>query len=240
MKLALIRPPADRYEGRRAVFHLGRHLEQRPIRVAVADDHTLLRQGLRKLIEEQPDMEMIAETSSGDGILEMLRDSDAKVLLLDLMMPDVDGYDVLRSMQVTGCYVPTLVMVEEEGEVDPRKVLDLGASGVISKRAATAQLLIAIREVYQGMKWVDRGSGDTDEHRSHNGAALAKGQVSSDLTPREEEVVSLVSKGLRYREIAGRLSVSPHTLNNHLRNIFDKLQVRGRVELALYGLKHKI
>ena len=219
---------------------MGRHLYQKPIRIAVADDHTLLRQGLRKVLEEQSDMEMVAETSSGDGIIQLLRDSEANVLLLDLFMPDVDGYDVLRNMQVSGCDVPTLVLVEEEGLVDPRTVLDLGASGIISKRAATSQLLIAIREVYQGMKWIDRGLRDADENGLRDGSALEKALHGSDLTPREEQVVSLVSKGLRYREIAGQLSLSPHTLNNHLRHIFDKLQVRGRVELAIYGLKHKI
>lgn len=222
------------------MFPLGRPLYQKPIRVAVADDHTLLRQGLRKVFEEQPDMEMIAETSSGEGILQILSDSEANLLLLDLVMPDVDGYDVLRSMQVSGCYVPTLVLVEEEGRVDPRTILDLGASGIISKRAETSQLLIAIREVYQGMKWIDRALRDADEDSLHGSSGFGAGLHGSDLTPREEEVVSLVSKGLRYREIAGQLSVSPHTLNNHLRHIFDKLQVRGRVELAIYGLKHKI
>ncbi len=185
-------------------------------------------------------MDMVAETSSGDGIVQLLIDSEANVLLLDLFMPDVDGYDVLRNMQASGCYVPTLVLVEEEGLVDPRAVLDLGASGIISKRAATSQLLIAIREVYQGMKWIDRGLRDADEDGLRHGPALGKAPHGSDLTPREEQVVSLVSKGLRYREIAGQLSLSPHTLNNHLRHIFDKLQVRGRVELAIYGLKHKI
>lgn len=219
---------------------MGRHLYQKPIRIAVADDHTLLRQGLRKVLEEQSDMEMVAETSSGDGIIQLLSDSKANLLLLDLFMPDVDGYDVLREMQVSGCHVPTLVLVEEEGLVDPRTVLDLGASGIISKRAAASQLLIAIREVYQGMKWIDRGPRDADEKGLRGGSPLDLVRHGSDLTPREEEVVSLVSKGLRYREIAGQLSLSPHTLNNHLRHIFDKLQVRGRVELAIYGLKHKI
>jgi two-component system invasion response regulator UvrY len=199
-----------------------------------------LRQGLRKLLEEQPDMEMVAEASSGDGILEMLRDSAANVLLLDLVMPEVDGFDVLRSMNVSGCHVPTLVLVEEEGRVDPRTVLELGAAGVISKRAATSQLLIAIREIYQGMKWVDRDMQDADEIGSRGNRFNPAGLNGSDLTPRETEIVSLVSKGLRYREIATRLTVSPHTLNNHLRHIFDKLQLRGRVELAIYGLQHKI
>ncbi len=184
-------------------------------------------------------MEMVAETGSGDGILKVLREREANVLLLDLVMPEVDGYDVLRNMHVAGCRVPTLVLVEEEGRVDPRAVLELGAKGIISKRAETSQLLIAIREVYQGMKWVDRDLPGADEigSRGHISVPELNG---SDLTPRETEIVSLVSRGLRYREIAAQLTVSPHTLNNHLRHIFDKLQLRGRVELALYGLKHRI
>lgn len=192
-------------------------------------------------------MEVVAETATGDGILQVLRQSDANILLFDLDMPEVDGFDVLRNMHVAGFEIPTLVLTEEEGRIDLRTALDLGASGVISKGAATPQLLIAIREVYQGLTWVDRGpqkgngeSLPTDDPFRRDGRGRADPLRGSELTPRETEVVALVSQGLRYKEIAGRLTMSPHTLNNHLRHIFDKLRVKGRVELALYGLKHKI
>ena len=226
---------------------MGQSRHRRPIRIAIADDHTLLRHGLRKLFEDQADMEVVAETATGDGILQVLKQSDANILLLDLEMPDVDGFDVLRNMHVAGFQIPTLVLTEGEGRIDLRTALDLGASGVISKSAATPQLLIAIREVYQGLTWVDRGlekrNGVTlpaDDPLRRAGQGSADASPGSELTARETEVVALVSQGLRYKQIADRLNMSPHTLNNHLRHIFDKLRVKGRVELALYGLKHKI
>ena len=221
---------------------MARPPHRRPIRITIADDHTLLREGLRKLLEEQPDMEVVAETSSGDGIIQILRHSEANVLLLDLEMPEVDGYDVLRNLQVAAYYIATLVFTDEEGQVDFNSVLDLGASGIISKRAATSNLLIAIREVYQGVRWIDRELREPDMPdfgRGRNGGQ-SDGLPRTELTPRETEIASLVSKGLRYREIAGELTMSPHTLNNHLRHIFDKLHLRGRVDLAIYGLKHKM
>lgn len=192
-------------------------------------------------------MEVVAETETGDGIIQVLKQSDANILLLDLEMPEVDGFDVLRNMHVAGFEIPTLVLTEEEGRMDLRTALDLGAAGVISKSAATSKLLIAIREVYQGLTWVDCGlqmkngvnlSPDDPFRRDDQGRADP--MPGSDLTARETEVVALVSQGLRYKEIAGRLTMSPHTLNNHLRHIFDKLRVKGRVELAIYGLKHKL
>ena len=192
-------------------------------------------------------MEVVAETETGDGIIQVLKRSEANILLLDIRMPEVDGFDVLRNLHMAGFEIPTLVLTEEEGRMDLRTALDLGAAGVISKSAATSKLLVAIREVYQGLTWVDRGSQVKDglnlaadgplRRDSRDRADPAPG---SDLTARETEVVALVSQGLRYKEIAGRLTMSPHTLNNHLRHIFDKLRVKGRVELALYGLKHKI
>jgi len=192
-------------------------------------------------------MEVVAETATGDGIIQVLKKSDANILLLDLEMPEIDGFDVLRNMHVAGFEIPTLVLTEEEGRIDLRTALDLGAAGVISKSAATAQLLVAIREVYQGLTWVDRGLQNRngvnlspDDPFRRDGQGRANPLRGSELTPRETEVVALVSQGLRYKEIASRLTMSPHTLNNHLRHIFDKLRVKGRVELAIYGLKHKI
>ena len=215
------------------------------------DDQTLFRQGLRKILEEQPDMEVVAELAEGRGVLGTLETSDADVLLLDLEVPGLDGYEVLRQLRANGVQVSTLILTSTQDRFDVSVALELGASGIVSKRAATTQLLTAIREVYQGVTWLDETlHNGRPGFVSPNEVALDLLAVQRpmgplthaphDLTPREGEIASLVTQGLRYKEIARRLGLSPHTLNNHLRHIFEKLQIRGRVELALYGVRHNL
>ena len=226
-------------------------LETQSIRIVIVDDQTLFRQGLRKILEEQPDMEVVAELSGGHGVLGAIETSRADMLLLDLEIPGVHGYDILHQLRSTGTRIATIVLTSSEDRVDLSMVLDLGAGGIVSKRAATTQLLIAIREVYQGVTWLDE-TLQRDQPGYVSPDELAEDLIVTqrptgrfthapdDLTPRESEVTGLVTQGLRYKEIARRLTMSPHTLNNHLRHIFEKLQVRGRIQLALYGIKRNL
>ncbi len=217
------------------------------IHIVIADDHTIFRHGLRKLLEEQPDLQVVAEFSDGRGICEMVETDQPDLLLLDLNMPEMDGFDVLRQLRVANINVDTVVLTASQDQAELRAALELGAKGIVLKAVATEELLKAIRQVHQGFLWFDhsiRGalSGESarfatilDEYR-HPGST--RSDHWEDLTPRETEVARLVGDGLRYKEIAQQLEMSPSTLNNHLRNIFDKLQVRGRVELALLGRRH--
>ena len=226
-------------------------LETQSIRIVIVDDQTLFRQGLRKILEEQPDMEVVAELSDGRGVLGAVETSRADLLLLDLEVPGLDGYEILRQLRTSGKRVSAIVLTSNEDRIDLSMALELGAGGILSKRAATTQLLIAIREVYQGVTWLDDAlQHDRPGHVSPNDLAedLIVTQrsfgvfthASDEPTPRETEIAGLVTQGLRYKEIARRLTMSPHTLNNHLRHIFEKLQVRGRVELAIYGTKRNL
>ena len=219
------------------------YLESKIIRIVIADDHTLFRQGVRKLLEDQPDFDVVAELADGRGAAEVLETSRADVLLLDLEMPELSGFDVLRELRQRGHRVRTLVLTATDNRADLSRALELGACGIISKKTATTQLLSAIREVYRGTEWLDEGlSGICGPGDAAGPIRRVRGGPKSygreELTPREVEIASLVAEGQRYKEISQRLGISPHTLNNHLRHIFEKLHVRGRVELALYGLQH--
>ncbi len=229
----------------------GAPLETNSIRIVIADEQTLFRQGLRKILEEQPDMEVVAELSDGRSVPGALQTSRPDVLLLDLEVSGLDGYEILRQMRTDGIRVPTIILTSTEDRIDLSMTLELGAGGILSRRAATTQLLIAIREVYQGVTWLDE-TLHNDRPNYVSPSRLAEDLIAvesssggfthapNDLTPRETEITALVTRGLRYKEIASRLTLSPHTLNNHLRHIFEKLQVRSRVELALYGIKRKL
>ena len=226
-------------------------LETKSIRVVIVDDQTLFRQGLRKILEEQPDMEVVAELSDGRSVPGAVETSRADVLLLGLEVSGLDRYEILRQMRTDGITVGTIVLTSTEDRIDLSMVLELGAGGILSKRAATTQLLIAIREVYQGVTWLDEALHN-DRPGYVSPSRLAEDLIAverpsggfthapNDLTPRETEITALVTQGLRYKQIARRLTMSPHTLNNHLRHIFEKLQVRSRVELALYGIKRRL
>jgi DNA-binding NarL/FixJ family response regulator len=217
------------------------------IHIVIADDHTIFRHGLRKLLEEQPDLDVVAEFSDGRGICEMVEADQPDVLLLDLTMPEMDGFDVLRQLRVANVNVDTIVLTASQDRAELGAALELGAKGIVLKAAATDELLKAIRQVYQGFLWFDgslRGPPPADPGRfaaileQYLHPESVRSDPWEDLTPRELEVSRLVAGGLRYKEIAQQLEMSPSTLNNHLRNIFDKLQIRGRVELAVEGNRH--
>ncbi len=211
------------------------------IHIIIADDHTIFRQGLRKLLEEQPDLQVIAEFGDGRGICEMVESDQPDLLLLDLAMPELDGFDVLRQLRVANVNVDTIVLTASDDRAELKAALELGAKGVVLKAAATDDLLKAIRQVYQGFLWFDASlrAAPAEPGRpasilnQHLHPRTARSGHWEELTPREVEVAGLVGDGLRYKEIARQLEMSPSTLNNHLRSIFDKLQIRGRVELAV-------
>lgn len=214
-----------------------------PIRIAIADAHTLFRAGLRKLLAGEPDFEVVAEASQGPEIFGLLEAHKPDVLLLDLPLPIVSGLDVLRHLQTSGD-VPTrvLVLTASESEQDLAQAMKLGASGVVLKTSPTELLMNAIRQVAGGEIWLD-GQVTARVIRNLADPRLTRGRSIDDtcgLTPREREIAALVGQGYRYREIAEMLSISEQTVKNHLRNMFHKLGVSDRLQLALFAIHHNL
>jgi DNA-binding NarL/FixJ family response regulator len=217
------------------------------IHVAIADDHILFRQCLRKLLETETDIEVIAEFGDGHGIRDLVESEQPDLLLLDLGMPNVSGIDVLRQLRAANLNVDTVVLTASQDRVELAMALELGAKAVVPKEAATRELLKAMRQIHQGFPWPDRatpiGAPESARFAANSNGYLhplssAKTERWDELTPRETEIALLVGQGLRYKEMAQRLAMSSSTLNNHLRSIFEKLQINGRVELALHGRRH--
>ncbi len=217
------------------------------IRIALADAHTLFRAGLRKLLAVEEDFEVVAEAGAGPEILPLLEHYRPDLLLLDLNLPGNTTREVLRQVQAAGeppgAY-PTriLVLTASENEEDLAQAMKLGASGVVLKTTDTDLLMQAIRKVSSGEIWLDgkitanviKNLADTRLHgqRGHEDAG--------GLTPREREIAALVGQGYKYREIAEMLSISEQTVKNHLRNMFHKLGVSDRLQLALYAIHHNL
>ena len=218
------------------------------IRVAVVDDHQLLRAGVRTLLEEEPDLEVAAEVSHGNDICSLMRRAEVDVLLLDLDMPPPDGHEVLRQMKRARLGVRTIILTGVDDPLPLALALELGAKGIVSKKSATKQLIQAVRRVHRGGPWLEESLAHLKPHllqtppvrprkKAHVPPPAEDVSLWSSLTPRERQITLLVAQGQRYKEIASHLSISGQTVRNHLRSVFDKLQVNDRVQLALYAIR---
>lgn len=204
------------------------------IRLILADDHPIVLDGLVQLFRVEPDFEVVARCRDGEEALREVRAHRPDVLVLDVRMPRMDGLQVLRKVrqEELGTRVVLLTAaVEEEQLVE---ALQLGVGGVVLKEMAPHLLLEAVREVHGGGSWLDKGSVSRivtkllhqDEGRK---------EAAQLLTPRELEIVRMVARGLRNRAIAEQLLISEGTVKIHLHNIYQKLAVDGRLELAVYA-----
>jgi two-component system, NarL family, nitrate/nitrite response regulator NarL len=213
-----------------------------PIRVLIADDHSLFREGLRKLIESESGFEVIGEASDGEMLLALARENLPDLILLDLAMPRQDGMEVLRELAAAEVPARTLVVTASINKSQIVQALKLGAYGVILKECTTQRLFDSIRCVMAGQYWVGRESV-SDLVRALRSIASSDGPSRSrdfGLTPRELEVVTLVVAGYSNPEIAQRCTISEQTVKHHMSNVFDKLGVSNRLELALFAVNHQL
>lgn len=214
------------------------------IRVMLADDHTVFRAAVRMVVDAESDMTVVAEAASGPEVIPALHEHPADVLLLDLDMPSMDGFAVLRMLASSGTAVNTLVLTGIVNTLELSPAMQLGARGIVLKQSGSHDLLRAIRDVYCGNVWVDKAVSAPVEHGGPGREIAVEGSLTpqtpvSHLTRREREVAGLVCEGLQYKEIAERLTISPQTVKNHIRNIFSKLNVRNRVELGIVA-RHEL
>jgi two-component system, NarL family, nitrate/nitrite response regulator NarL len=212
------------------------------VRIVVVDDHPIFRDGLKRLLEAEGFL-VVGETGDGTEALRLVVQLQPDVLLLDLAMPGVSGLDVLKRLPVDS---PVRTIVLTAG-IDSREVvaaLQLGARGVVLKESTTAMLYKAIRCVTLGQYWLPRGSVSTVVQAMRSLArqvgALERSSSPFGLTRREQDIVSGVAAGESNREIAARLKIREDTVKHHLSNIFDKVGVFSRLELAVFAINHRL
>lgn len=213
-----------------------------PIRILIADDHALFRDGLRRLLEAEEGFEVVGEASDGEMLLALARQTAADILLLDLAMPRQDGMDVLRELAASQMPVRTLLLTASIDKSQIVQALKRGAYGVILKESTSQRLFDSIRCVMAGQYWIGRESV-SDLVKALRSVAPSEGPTRSrefGLTPRELEIVALVVAGYSNPDIAQRCSISEQTVKHHISNIFDKLGVSNRLELALFAVSHRL
>lgn len=212
------------------------------IKIVIADDHPIFRDGLRKLLSLEDDFEVVGEARDGNEVLELMREKEPDVLLLDLRMPGLDGLSVLQSLKSSGCRSRIVILTASEDKNEFVQAMKLGCSGIVLKQTATELLYKSIRKVYAGEIWLDSHTTAAVMRQfaspGRAGGAERKGRERSPLSQREREIVALVAQGFKNKEIAEKIFISEQTVKNHLHNIFDKLGVSDRLELALYAI-HK-
>ncbi|MFP6600179.1 MAG: response regulator transcription factor [Deltaproteobacteria bacterium] len=211
------------------------------IRIAIVDDHTMLREGLRKILSMEDDLEVVADTEDARKAALIVAQNKPDVLLLDIRMPGTGGLEVIGPVHEACPSTKVLMLTASDDRRDHVAALSQGARGIIMKDSAADTLVTAIRAVYGGEAWVDREiTGTLLEELAHRGGGGEQGEAEQQrLTARESEVVDLVISGCRNREISERLSISEKTVKAHLSNIFAKLGVRDRLELAIYALNRR-
>jgi DNA-binding NarL/FixJ family response regulator len=212
------------------------------IRVLIADDHPILREGLRKLLEDAGGFEVVGQAADGVEAVRLARETRPDVLLLDLAMPRASGLDALRELSTAQSPPRVLLLTVAIDDAQVVEALELGARGVILKEAATELLFKAIRSVVVGQYWVGRDTV-TDivrllRERRAAAAARRRRTPAERLTDRERGIVALVAAGASNREVAQRLNLAEDTVKHHISNIFDKLGVSNRAEMAAYAASH--
>lgn len=204
------------------------------IRVALADDHPIVLDGLEQLFRLESDIAVVARCRNADEALRAVRAQSPDVLVLDLLMPGGGGLDLLRAMGDKDRHTRIILLTAVIDDDQLLEAIRLGAQGVVLKDMAPQLLVEAIREVHAGGQWLEQGLGGRALRRLLSREKRAS-EAARLLSSREREIVRLVAAGLRNRAIADRLSISEGTVKVHMHNIYEKLDVNGRVELTNYA-----
>jgi DNA-binding NarL/FixJ family response regulator len=219
------------------------------IRIVVADDHPIFRDGLCKLLALEEDFEVVAQASDGRQVLDVLQQLEPDILLLDLKMPGLDGLATLQRLQAARNKTRVIVLTASDDKNEFVQAMKLGTSGIVLKQTATELLIKSIRKVHGGEIWLDSHTTAAviRQFVANEEAPAAQAPVSagrererSPLSQREREIVALVAQGFKNKEMAEKMFISEQTVKNHLHNIFDKLGVSDRLELALYAIHNNL
>lgn len=194
------------------------------IRVLLADDHAIVRAGIRQFLEQAADLQVVAEADDGDAARRLIDDHRPDVAVLDIQMPRATGIEVARWSRATHPTVGVLILTAYDDDPYVAAALQAGANGYVLKTAAPAELIRAVRAVYEGKQTLDAAI---------RARAVARSSVYEPLSERELEVLALAARGYTNKAISAQLSISDRTVQGHLAHVYEKLQAATRTEAVM-------
>ena len=220
------------------------------IRIAIADDFPIFRDGLCRLLSLEEDFDVVAQVEDGLHVSEVLQQYDPDILLLDLNMPGLSGLATLQRLQAASSRTRVILLTASDNQHELVQALKLGSWGIVQKQTAAELLVDSIRRVHAGKIWLDSHTTAVIHRFVANeeappppqmpSPAIPRKRERSPLSQREGEIVTLVAQGFKNKEMAEKMFISEQTVKNHLRNIFDKLDVSDRLELALHFIARRL
>ncbi len=207
------------------------------IKVLIADDHAIVRAGLRALLNSEPSMELVGEATGGYEAIELAGKSNADILVLDISMPDLDGISVTKKIKSQFPGLRILILTVHEDEALLRETIKVGASGYVLKRAAETELISAIHAIIGGALYVDPSMVRILLSNEIKPTATLPEPVEP-LTHREKEILKLIVQGYTNRQVGEELNISMRTVEGHRANLAAKLGLHSRVELVRYAREH--
>lgn len=211
--------------------------EHRLIRVLIVDDHALVRMGIRRLLDDLPDMDVVAEAENGETALAMVKLHQPDVVLLDMKMPGIDGWEVTRRLQKTSPHVKVIAVTALSSEPLPTRVLQLGAMGYLTKDSGPEEMAAAIRKVVKGEKYL---SAEIAQKMAINSLLAPQDSPFDLLSEREMQVMLMITSGMTVQDITDRLFLSSKTINGYRYRMFEKLAIKNDVELTYLAMKHRV
>ena len=220
-----------------------------PIRLLIADGHPIVLEGLRSVLSHLANLQVVGEASDGMEAIEKTVSLDPDIVLMELKLPRVDGLTVLRSIQARAGRSKVILFSSSENKEEFVEAMKLGCSGILSKDSSITLIEKSIQKVYAGEIWLDSNTtaavirqfaSPTDfpaVHGTGNGKATRE---RAQLSQREREIIILIAQGYKNKEIAEKMFITEQTVKNHLHNVFDKLGVSDRLELALYAIHNSL
>lgn len=211
------------------------------IKVLIADDHIMVRQGLKQILELEDDIVVISLAGNGEEAVKLAKQQKPDVILMDINMPGTNGIQAIKELKLESYPYKIIVLTIHQDREYLFKTIQMGAEGYVLKDAEPAVLVEAIRNVYNGQSFIQPNM-TKELVREFNRVTLHEKDKNDDgnLTAREIEVLELIAEGMINKEIAKQLYISEKTVKNHVSNIFKKLNVSDRTQAAIYAFKHNI
>ena len=207
------------------------------IKILVADDHPIVRQGLKQILSEYPDMTVADEAANGKEVLSKIGKKDFDIVLLDISMPDRNGLDILKELKAKKPKLPVLVLSIYPEDQYAVRVLKLGAAGYLTKESVPEELIAAIRKVARGRKYV---SNYLAEKLATDLEINTDKPPHENLSDREYQVMFMIASGKRLKEISEELSLSIKTISTYRTRIMDKMKMRNNADLIRYALQNSL